>query len=174
MSLGAATFSPVRPFFDRPRPYSLRNWRDEVPEKVTIICLAAFASPRRGFLPNLDCVEDKIHIEQLEVSARIGVPDGERAAPQRLTFTLTLWPGDNFGQLNDQLARTVDYSAVCKETKSFVEQRSDKLIETLADALALRLLDRFEIRRITVELRKYILPEVEFVSVTVTRDRPEK
>jgi hypothetical protein len=28
----------------------------------------------------------------------------------------------------------------------------------------------FEIRRIKIELRKYILPEVEFVSVTVTRE----
>jgi dihydroneopterin aldolase len=141
---------------------------------VTVICLAAFASPRRPFLPNWDCVEDKIHIERLEVSARIGVPDEERAAPQRLTFTLTLWPGDNFGKLNDELARTVDYSAVCKETKSFVEQCSGKLIETLADALARHLLEIFQIRRIRIELRKFILPDVEFVSVTVTRDRPDK
>jgi dihydroneopterin aldolase len=119
-------------------------------------------------------VDDQIHIEQLEVFAHIGVPDDERAAAQRLTFTLTLWPRDDFGKLNDELARTVDYSAVCRETKSFVEQRSGKLIETLADALALHLLRRFKIRQITVELRKYILPDVEFVSVTVTRDRPEK
>jgi dihydroneopterin aldolase len=118
-------------------------------------------------------VDDQIHIEQLEVFAHIGVPDDERTAPQRLTFTLTLWPRDDFGKLNDQLAHTVDYSAVCKETKSFVGQRSDKLIETLADALAMHLLEVFDIRRITVELRKFILPDVEFVSVTVTRERPE-
>ena len=55
--------------------------------------------------------------------------------------------------------------------KKFVGQRRDRLIETLADALAAHLLEAFEIRRITIELRKYILPEVEFVSVTVTRER---
>jgi dihydroneopterin aldolase len=120
-----------------------------------------------------DGVDDQIHIEQLKVSAHIGVPDDERAAAQRLTFTLTLWPRDDFGKLNDELARTVDYSAVCKETKSFVEQRSGNLIETLADALALHLLRFFKIRRITVELRKFILPDVEFVSVTVTREQSE-
>jgi dihydroneopterin aldolase len=45
------------------------------------------------------------------------------------------------------------------------------LIETLADAVANHLLRVFPIQRVTVELRKFILPEVEFVSVTVTRDR---
>jgi len=52
-----------------------------------------------------------------------------------------------------------------------VQSRSDRLIETLADAVANHLLEVFEIQRITVELRKFILPDVEFVSVTVTRTR---
>jgi dihydroneopterin aldolase len=65
----------------------------------------------------------------------------------------------------------VDYAAVCAETKKFVDTRSDRLIETLADVLANHLLGAFDIRRITLELRKFILPDVEFVSVTVTRDR---
>jgi dihydroneopterin aldolase len=116
-------------------------------------------------------VPDQIHIEQLEVFAHIGVPDAERAAPQRLTFNITLCAIAEFGTLNEELARAVDYSAVCKETKNFVEQRSGKLIETLADALARHLIEKFEIRKITIELRKYVLPETAFVSVTVTRDR---
>jgi len=118
-------------------------------------------------------VDDEIHIEGLEVLANIGVPDEERAAAQRLSFNITLWPMLEMGDLADEIERTVNYAAVCGEVKNFVEQRKDKLIETLANALALHLLARFEIRRITVQLRKYILPEVEFVSVTVTRERSE-
>jgi dihydroneopterin aldolase len=119
-------------------------------------------------------VGDHIQIEQLEVFAHVGVPDEERVSAQRLTFTISLWPREEFHDLDDQIARTVDYAAVCEETKNFVQVRSDKLIETLADAVARHLLEVFEIRRITIELRKYVLPEVEFVSVTVTRERPEK
>ena len=119
-----------------------------------------------------DKSEDQIHIEQLEVFARIGVPDDERSAPQRLTFSITLSPMRDASQLDDQIAKTVNYAAVCAETKKFVRDRSDRLIETLADALAKHLLEVFEIRRITVELRKFILSDVKFVSVTVTRDRP--
>jgi dihydroneopterin aldolase len=114
---------------------------------------------------------DQIHIEQLEVFARIGVLDEERAQPQRLTVSMTFLPTKQGRELGDDLGRTVDYAAVCAETTKFVNTRSDRLIETLADALANHLLGMFEIRRITLELRKFILPQVEFVSVTVTRDR---
>jgi len=117
---------------------------------------------------------DRIHIEQLEVFAHIGVPDEERAAAQRLTFHMAFWPIRQAGELEDQISKAVNYASVCAETRKFVAARRDKLIETLANALALHLLDTFEIHRITIELRKYILPDVEFVSVTVTRERPEK
>ena len=35
---------------------------------------------------------DGIHIEQLEVQAWVGVPDSERAQPQRLIMNVTFWP----------------------------------------------------------------------------------
>lgn len=114
---------------------------------------------------------DQIHIEQLEVLAQIGVPDLERSQPQRLTISITLWPARQGLELSDDIGRAVDYAEVCAETKKFVQDRSDRLIETLADALANHLLQLFEIHRITIELRKYILPEVQYVSVTVTRER---
>jgi dihydroneopterin aldolase len=116
-------------------------------------------------------VDDQVHIEQLEVFAHIGVPDDERASAQRLLFNITFWPVHQAPELGDDITRAVDYAAVCAETKNFVQARSDRLIETLADALASHLLEVFEIRKITIELRKFILTEVEFVSVTVTRER---
>lgn len=124
--------------------------------------------------PELEPNGDRVHIERLEIFAHIGVPDEERAAAQRLTFSITFWPVRQSGELEDQIARAVNYASVCGATKKFVAARRDKLIETLADALAKHLLEVFEIRRIAIELRKYILPDVEFVSVTVTRERPEK
>ena len=117
---------------------------------------------------------DSIRIEQIEVFGHIGVPDDERAASQRLVFNITFWPAHNGPGLADDIARTVDYAAVCAETKNFAQGRSDRLIETLADALESHLLEAFEIQRITIELRKFILPDVEFVSVTVTRDRASR
>jgi dihydroneopterin aldolase len=118
---------------------------------------------------------DVIRIERIEILAHIGVPDDERGQPQRLTINIAFWPNKSGGaELNDDIERAVNYAAVYAEVRKFVGGRSDKLIETLADALALHLLDMFEIRRLTIELRKYILPEVEFVSVTVTRERAKE
>ena len=114
---------------------------------------------------------DQIRIEGLEVFAHIGVPDEERANAQKLSFNLTFWPTRSLDSLEDDIRQAVNYAEVCAEVEEFVGQRRDKLVETLANALAARLLELFEIRRITVELRKYILPQVEFVSVTVTRER---
>ena len=116
-------------------------------------------------------MHDSVRIEGLEVFAHVGVPDEERAAPQRLRLSLTFWPKREATELGDSIERAVNYATVCGEMKKFVEQRRDKLIETLADALARHLLESFEIRKITVELRKYVLPQVEFVSVTVAREQ---
>ena len=115
----------------------------------------------------------RIYIEGLEIQARIGVTDEERAAPQRLVFNITLWPKQTGLALEDKIERTVDYAAVCAETQRFVQARSDRLIETLADALATRLLELFAVEQVTIELRKFILPDVEYVAVSVTRTRAE-
>ncbi len=115
---------------------------------------------------------DQIHIEQLEMFARVGVPQTEREKPQRLTVNITLWPRVQAHDLQDDVRKTVDYSQVCEETKKFVLGRSDKLIETLANRLAAHLLQLFSIQKIEIELRKFVLPDADYVSVTVTRTRP--
>ena len=77
---------------------------------------------------------DRIHIEQLEVFARVGVPDSERAAPQRLTLNVTIWP--KRAGPRDNIADTVNYSEVATSLKQFVDQHDYKLIETLAEEAA--------------------------------------
>ena len=112
---------------------------------------------------------DEIHIEQLDVSARIGVPEQERAAPQRLTVSISFWPHQQTRDLSDNIHKAVNYSAVAEETKSFVRDQSVNLIETLADLLAAHLLKTFPIQKVRVELRKFPLQDAKYVSATVTR-----
>jgi dihydroneopterin aldolase len=114
---------------------------------------------------------DVIHVEQLEINARVGVPDIERATPQRLVVSVTVWPLRPFQDLQDDLAQTVDYAAVAQSVRSFVEQRCDRLIETLGSALATHLLDRFTIRAVRIELRKFVMPNCDHVAVIITRER---
>ena len=112
---------------------------------------------------------DEIRIEQLEVSARIGVPEEERANPQRLIINISFWPYHEAGHLADKIENAVNYSAVAEETRSFMRDQSVNLIETLADRLAMHLLKTFRMQKITIELRKFPFEDAKYVSVTVTR-----
>lgn len=114
---------------------------------------------------------DQILIEELELTARIGVPDAERAEPQRLTASLVLEPQNDFRNLADDLKRTIDYAVVCTELQRFVSNRQDKLLETLAHEMAEHLLAKFPLRRVELELRKFILPETRFVAVRIAREK---
>jgi 7,8-dihydroneopterin aldolase/epimerase/oxygenase len=121
-------------------------------------------------VPNeLHSFPDEIHIEQLQVFTRIGVPEEERENPQRLIVNISLWPYKKMSDLADNIAQTVNYSAVAEETKHFVRDQSLNLIETLADRLASHLLKSFPIQRVTIEIRKFPLSDAKYVSATVTR-----
>jgi len=113
---------------------------------------------------------DEIHIEQLDVFTRVGVPEEERAKPQKLTVSISLWPYQRTSDLADHIERTVNYSTVAEETKNFLRDQSVSLIETLAERLASHLLKKFPIQKVTIELRKFALQEAKYVSVTVTRN----
>jgi FolB domain-containing protein len=114
-------------------------------------------------------LSDRIHIEQLEISAHVGVLEEERAAPQRLTISISFWAYQQTRDLDDNIQHAVNYSAVAEETKRFVRDQSTSLIETLADGLATHLLKSFPIQKVTVEVRKFPLEDAKHVSVILTR-----
>jgi len=113
--------------------------------------------------------EQQIHIEQLKVFARVGVPQAERAKRQRLVLNITLWPARDLRDLQDRIARTVDYSALCQDAKDFLSRQSPKLLETLANDLVSHLLRKFRVRKISIEVRKFVLKDAAYASVSVTR-----
>jgi dihydroneopterin aldolase len=114
-----------------------------------------------------------ITIRGLEFHARVGVPEEERATPQRLVadlqFAAVLQPTD----LGDDLSLTVDYHAVALRVDAIASETPRKLIEMLADEIALKLLLEFRLRWIEITIRKFILPQTEWVGVTVRRLKAE-
>src|SRR2546421_10758314 len=107
-------------------------------------------------MPNeLNPFSDRIHIEQLELSARVGVPAKERSTPQRLTVSISFWPYYEQPDMADHIDNTVNYSIVAAETKNFVRAQSTSLIETLADQLATHVLKPFRIRTTTGDPRRF-------------------
>ena len=90
------------------------------------------------------------------------------AGSERLSVNVTLWP--KIAELRDDIENTVNYSAVAECAKEFVNQHDYKLIETLAEEMAAHLLAQFNLRKVAVEVRKFVLPEANYVSVTAVRE----
>lgn len=117
---------------------------------------------------------NEIRIEKLELRARIGITPEERAQPQRLTVSLVMVCRSGFGSLADRIENAVDYFAVCQAVERLAAARERNLIETLAEEIAALVLRDFACLHVTVELRKYILANTDFVAARITRsaDQP--
>ena len=113
---------------------------------------------------------DSIRINGLEVQVRIGVPDEERAEPQKLVIDVVM--ESDFRGMADDIARTTDYAAVAAWLKEECARREWRLLETLAEDLAAGLLSRFpRVRAVTLQIHKFVLPKTRDVSVTLRREQ---
>lgn len=112
---------------------------------------------------------DQIKITDLEVYYCAGVTDEERAQPQRLLLTVEMTADLTAAAISDRIQKTIDYHAVAQELLRFGHKRSWRLIEKLAVNLADFILAQFQPRTVTVEVKKFPIPQAAHVSVRVTR-----
>lgn len=114
-------------------------------------------------------MRDEITIRGLEVMSHVGVPDEERAHPQRLLVDVTFTPRISFESVGDDIRSTVDYYAASQRIVSLAAERPRRLIETLAADIAACVLNEFPAESVDVEVRKFILPNTEYVAVRCRR-----
>ncbi|MFZ1073886.1 MAG: dihydroneopterin aldolase [Verrucomicrobiia bacterium] len=110
----------------------------------------------------------KISIIDLEVFYRVGVPETERVKPQRLLLTVEMMFDFSAAAMSDDIRDTIDYFAVSQRLLKFGEARSWKLIEKLAADIADMILSEFKPQSVTVEVKKFPIPEARYVSIVVT------
>jgi dihydroneopterin aldolase len=113
----------------------------------------------------------KITIVDLEVHYHVGVPDEERAHPQKLLITVDMGLDFRSAAATDRVTKTIDYFEVAQKLIGFGEDRSWKLIEKVATDLADLVLTEFQPETVTVIVKKFPLPQAAHVSVSVTRQR---
>ena len=114
---------------------------------------------------------DEIIIRGIDLPVSIGVPEAERATLQVLLADVSLRPMTAFAEMQDDLAKTIDYDAVTQRLRALAAAHSRCLIETLAAEMAEVVLAEFGAAWVCVELRKRILPGVDHVAVRTTRSR---
>ncbi len=112
---------------------------------------------------------DHIIIRDLEVWYRVGVPEEERAAPQRLLLSLDLEADLAPSAASDELHHTVDYHAVTRRLLKFGDGRSWNLIEKLAVDIAEIILHEYRVSGVEIEVQKFVIPETRHVAVRIFR-----
>jgi FolB domain-containing protein len=112
-----------------------------------------------------------IRIVDLEVFYRVGVPDEERAEPQRLMVTVEMQVQAPSAAASDDLGKTIDYYSVSQDLLSYGEGRSWKLLETLSAELAEMIRTKYRPKSVRVEIKKFIIPEARHISVSCSRSR---
>ena len=112
-----------------------------------------------------------ISIVDLELSLHVGVPDEERAKPQRVLLSVNMEYDFSQAASADDIAGTIDYFTVAQRLLQLGEGRSWKLIEKLANDVADLVLKEFQPAAVTVEVKKFPIPQARHVSVSVTKHR---
>ena len=111
----------------------------------------------------------KISLVDLEVYYHVGVPDAERERPQRLLLTVEMEHNFARAAATDSLGETINYFAVSERLLHLGEGREWKLIETLAAEIAELVLTEFRPAAVTVEVKKFIIPQARYVAVSLSR-----
>ena len=113
----------------------------------------------------------RISIVDLEVFYRVGVPEQERAKPQRLLVTLDLEFDFTAAAVSDRIEKTINYQAITDDLLKFGDNRSWKLIEKLAADIADMVLKRYQPGSVRVEVKKFVIPQARYVAVMLERTR---
>lgn len=114
---------------------------------------------------------DTICIRDIEVQFRVGVPEEERARPQRLLISVEMDLDFRVAVASDDLAKTVNYFEVYQSITQMGADREWKLIETLAEEIAQLVLRHALVQAVRVEVKKFILPRTRDVSVRLERQK---
>jgi 7,8-dihydroneopterin aldolase/epimerase/oxygenase len=115
---------------------------------------------------------DKIFIRGLKTEAIIGIFDWERQVRQTVLIDIEIGAEVRKAALTDSIDDTLNYKRVAKRVLAFVEGSQFHLVETLAEHIAMLILEEFGVAWVGIILSKPgAVRSSRDVGVAVTRDR---
>ena len=117
---------------------------------------------------------DKIFIHALKTEAIIGIFDWERQVKQTVIVDIEIGADVRKAALSDSIEDTINYKRIAKRVLTFVEESKFHLVETLAEHIAMLVLDDFGISWVRISLSKPgAIRSSRDVGVKVERDRDD-
>ena len=118
-----------------------------------------------------------INIKNLHVETIIGISDHERQRKQALCINLLIHYDGTTAAQRDNIASAVDYKKLSDDVTQFVETTHFKLLETLSQQIAKRIMTDERIEYTEVEVKKlnvYAMKNIDSVSITHSISRNQK
>jgi len=117
---------------------------------------------------------DRIFLHGLSAECIIGFIDWERRVKQTVVLDIELPVDCRQASITDEVADTLDYKKVAKRVLAFVEASEFKLVETLAQRVALVILEEFPVEWVRVALNKPgAIRNSRDVGVVIERNRAD-
>jgi len=115
---------------------------------------------------------DIIFVRDIRLETLIGAYEHERRQPRTLQVNVEIGRQAIRACKTDQLADTIDYSAVVGAVQEVFASHRFHLLEPLAETLADLMLSRFEAQWVRIELSKIgVVPNARDVGVSIERTR---
>jgi dihydroneopterin aldolase len=97
---------------------------------------------------------DKIFIHALKTETIVGIFDWERQVKQTVVLDVEFSADIRKAALTDSIDDTLNYKGVAKRVLSFIEESSFHLVETLAEHVAMLILEEFGVSWVRIALSK--------------------
>ena len=113
---------------------------------------------------------DKIFIKNIEVETIIGIFEWEREVKQSVFIDIEIDLNLQKSGATDKISNSLDYKKISKRIINFTIGSKFKLIESLADKIAKIVLNEFNVKRVSVSVKKQgALRGSELVGVNIVR-----
>jgi dihydroneopterin aldolase len=119
---------------------------------------------------------DVIKLTNIVFYAHHGYYEAERELGQRFELDIEASCELHVAATNDDLKSTVDYRKVYSIAKDTFENYKFKLLETVAERIATKILDSFDVQSVLIRVRKPHVPLKGFldhVEVEIRRDKTD-
>ncbi|HYS97282.1 MAG TPA: dihydroneopterin aldolase [Candidatus Dormibacteraeota bacterium] len=116
---------------------------------------------------------DRIELRGMSFHGRHGVGDAERDQPQEFKVDIEIDADLSGPGRTDHLADTIDYTQVRAAAREVIEGESKKLLESLAAAIADRILTMPRVKTVSVRVAKRpaSMQPIEAAAVRINRTR---
>src|SRR3990167_3064731 len=111
---------------------------------------------------------DHLTIHDLELWTRIGVPEEERKAEQRLLLSVDMTLDTKAAAEGYDVKKSINYADLSQDLRALATTER-KTIERFAEDAAGLILKKYHPESVTVTVKKFAVPGSAYVAITITR-----